>query len=162
MPITVGIAAARAVYFILPVSFFIVRSVVEQGQWKSEKIITFTAVNIVQPLVSKIFRKMLRSEISVRVVLAQYAIKIKGITISFAGRPKINAMTITPSRPKSRPNGSKKSEMIFSSEAPSTLTLAKNQISSPAGAAAIRALKSTNKVLSKTECIITFNICGLR
>ncbi len=34
-PNETGRAAARAVYFTLPVSFFIVRRVVEHGAWKS-------------------------------------------------------------------------------------------------------------------------------
>lgn len=48
-PTAVGMAAAAAVHLRLPVSFFIVRSVVEHGQWQSEKSIMLTAVVHVQP-----------------------------------------------------------------------------------------------------------------
>ena len=37
IPITVGIRKAAAVHLRLPVSFFMVRQVVEQGQWNREK-----------------------------------------------------------------------------------------------------------------------------
>ena len=49
IPIAVGKAAARKAYFRLPVSFFIVISVVEQGQCISENKITHSAVARVQP-----------------------------------------------------------------------------------------------------------------
>jgi hypothetical protein len=38
----------------------------------------------------------------------KYPISIIGITISFAGNPKINAINITPSRPIVLANGSRK------------------------------------------------------
>ena len=49
IPIIVGISIAAKVHFKLPVSFFTVSTVVAQGQWKSEKIITQRAVDTVQP-----------------------------------------------------------------------------------------------------------------
>ena len=92
----------------------------------------------------------------------RYAMIIIGITISFAGNPKINAIKITPSSPKIRANGSKNDEQILSRLAPSTVMFAISQIISPAGAATAAALPKTNKVLSKIERIITFVNCGLR
>ena len=53
IPVTVGSAAARAVHFKLPVSFLMVRSVVEQGQCIREKSIVLMAVIQVQPLLTK-------------------------------------------------------------------------------------------------------------
>ena len=44
MPITVGIAAAASVHFMLPDSFLIVISVVEHGQCIKENSITLIAV----------------------------------------------------------------------------------------------------------------------
>ena len=51
IPNTVGSTKARAVHLRLPVSFFIVIRVVEQGQWKSIKITVQIAVKGVQPFV---------------------------------------------------------------------------------------------------------------
>ena len=48
-PKAVGKAAARTAQRMPPLSFFIVRSVVEHGQCSSEKIITHAAVACVQP-----------------------------------------------------------------------------------------------------------------
>ena len=48
-PARVGITNAAAVHFQLPVSFFTVRSEVEQGQCISENKIVHTAVTQVQP-----------------------------------------------------------------------------------------------------------------
>ena len=48
-PSTVGIATATAVHLRLPVSFFIVRQVVDQGQWNRQKIAMESAVFTVQP-----------------------------------------------------------------------------------------------------------------
>lgn len=50
IPNAVGIAIAKSVHFILPVSFFIVRRVVAHGQCIIENSIMFTAVIHVQPL----------------------------------------------------------------------------------------------------------------
>ena len=56
-PNRVGMIMARAVHFKLPVSFFMVRQVVEQGQWKRQKINMHRAVFKVQPLsVSRVKR----------------------------------------------------------------------------------------------------------
>ena len=49
IPIAVGTAAAIAVHFRLPVSFLIVRRVVEQGQWNSENNTVHAAVIQLQP-----------------------------------------------------------------------------------------------------------------
>ena len=50
---TVGIRIARAVHLRLPVSFFMVKIVVAQGQWNRENSITEIAVFIVQPFAIK-------------------------------------------------------------------------------------------------------------
>lgn len=55
MPATVGITAAKAVHLKLPVSFFIVISVVEHGQCISEKIIVQIPVVQLHPLATKMF-----------------------------------------------------------------------------------------------------------
>lgn len=83
-----------------------------------------------------------------------------GITISFAGKPKINAIIITPSSPISRPNGSRKSEQYLKSEISPIYIFAIIQIKSPAGAATAAARPNTNKVLSNTERIKTLPIRG--
>lgn len=57
MPQIVGKTNAINVSLTLPVSAFIVLSVVAQGKCKSEKSITFTAVNVVQPLSVRILLK---------------------------------------------------------------------------------------------------------
>lgn len=57
VPQIVGKTNAISVSFMLPVSAFIVLSVVAQGKCKSEKSITFTAVNVVQPLSVRILLK---------------------------------------------------------------------------------------------------------
>ena len=49
IPQAVGISAANTLHFILPVSFFMVISVVEHGQCISEKVIVHIAVMGVQP-----------------------------------------------------------------------------------------------------------------
>ena len=49
MPMAVGSAAERMVQSQLPVSFLMVRRVVEQGQWKREKRMVQRAVVQVQP-----------------------------------------------------------------------------------------------------------------
>ena len=53
IPQSVGSSAAITVHLTLPVSFLIVISVVAQGQWKSEKSRTQSAVVIVHPLAIK-------------------------------------------------------------------------------------------------------------
>ena len=53
-PTTVGKINDSNAHFSLPVSFFTVKTVVEQGQWKSEKISVQTAVLTVQPFAMKI------------------------------------------------------------------------------------------------------------
>lgn len=50
MPMNVGRTKESTVHFKLPVSFLIVRQVVEQGQWKRQNSIVETAVTQVQPL----------------------------------------------------------------------------------------------------------------
>ena len=50
IPVSVGIRKAAAVHFQLPVSLWMVRQVVEQGQCSREKSIVHTAVSHVHPL----------------------------------------------------------------------------------------------------------------
>lgn len=76
---------------------------------------------------------------------------IIGITISLAGRPRMNARRMYPSIPSSRPKGSKifalRSRMLI----PLTLVFAISHITRPAGAATATALARTNMVLSKSD-----------
>lgn len=53
MPIAVGNAKATAAHFQLPVSFRMVKSVVEHGQWKMENNNVHSAVVPVQPFARK-------------------------------------------------------------------------------------------------------------
>ena len=110
IPARVGIRAARAVHFRLPVSFFTVSRVVEQGQCIRKKISTLTAVAHVHPFATNRARISAREESSKMLPSAVYAIIIRGMTISFAGNPSINAINITPSNPIILANGSKKFE----------------------------------------------------
>lgn len=162
MPAIVGITAANAVHFKLPVSFFIVISVVEQGQCIREKIIVQIPVVQLHPFATKIFFISKTLVISVKLPCAKYAIIIIGMTISFAGKPRMNAIKITPSSPISFANGSRKSAQVFSRLVSPHLILATSQISNPAGAATAAALPSTNRVRSKIDRTITFPISGRR
>ena len=97
-----------AVHFILPVSFFMVKIVVAQGQCKSEKSITEMAVAAVQPFEISISFIAVSPESSVRAPSPIYPIIAIGITISLAGEPNIKLKKIMPSSPKSWANGSRK------------------------------------------------------
>lgn len=85
-----------------------------------------------------------------------------GITISLAGSPRINAIRITPSIPRSLAKGSRKPEQWANRVMPFTCTFAMTQIKRPAGAATAMALPSTNRVRSKMERTITLPIWGRR
>jgi hypothetical protein len=63
-PKTVGSRNPTAVHFRLPVSFFMVRQVVEQGQWKRQKISMHRAVFQVHPLAVSRVRRAAESVIS--------------------------------------------------------------------------------------------------
>lgn len=65
IPVTVGISTERAVTRKLLLSFFIVRTVVEQGQWNMVKIIVQSAVDIVQPFETSIFFSSARLSYSI-------------------------------------------------------------------------------------------------
>lgn len=84
--------------------------------------------------------------------------RIIGITISFAGKPRIKARRIMPSRPMILPTGSRKFAIVIRIEVSFTEQFARIQIRSPAGAAVIHALPSTKMVLSNIERTITFPI----
>ena len=62
IPIIVGSKIENKVHFKLPVSFFIVRHVVEQGKWHNEKTKTHIAVVMVQPLATNICLKLSKLE----------------------------------------------------------------------------------------------------
>ena len=145
----------------VPVSFFIVSSAVEQGQCISEKIITFTAVFTVHPFKVKSRYVSARAAVSLSVPSARYAIIIIGITVSFAGKPRIKAIRITPSSPINLPIGSSAAEQTESMLSPPIYTFAASHIISPAGAATAAALPKTNSVRSKIDRTITLPICGL-
>lgn len=94
IPITVGRAKLTAVHLRLFVSLYIVRQDVEQGKWNSTNITIHIAVTEVQPLdINKSFSAD-SSDISVSAVPSEYAIMIIGTTISFAGKPSMNADVI--------------------------------------------------------------------
>ena len=161
-PQAVGIKKASAVHLTLLVSFFTVRSVVEQGQCIRENTITQRAVVISQPFETSNSRSSKSEEYSQSVLFCIYAISIMGITISLAGKPNTKAVRITPSIPISFPKGSIASVQCMSRVLSPAVTFAKIHITIPAGAATLTALPSTNKVRSNTERIIVLPICGLR
>ena len=160
IPNNVGRTTANAVHFQLPVSFFIVKTVVEHGQCIIENIIVFTAVIQVHPFCTNKSFNCVRLSKSVIVLWFIYVIMIIGITISLAGKPSINANNITPSSPINCANGSKKSEQYFNKVISFMLTFAISHIKAPAGAATETALPKTKRVRSKIERTITFPICG--
>lgn len=158
----VGMIKEMRVHFRLCVSFFIVRHVVEHGQCINEKRIVLTAVIQVHPLsVRSVFRTF-KSFISRRLPSAIYAIIMIGTTISFAGKPSMNASSITPSKPISLANGSRNPEQCASNVIPLMFTFAISHIRRPAGAATITARLRTNSVRSNTDLTRTRHSCGLR
>ena len=158
IPVTVGSRNARIVHFQLLVSFLIVRQVVEQGQWNREKRIIHTAVSQVHPLsINKAFNSV-KLFISIKLPCAKYDIIAIGSTISLAGKPRMKAIRITPSRPMSLANGSRKLVQCASTEQSPTVMFAISQMMMPAGAATEIALPKTNNVLSNIERMITFPI----
>lgn len=157
-PIIVGTSMETAVHLRLCVSFFMVRQVVEHGQCISENSITLIAVIHVHPLsISNCFNSV-RSSNSKIFPFAIYAIIMIGITISFAGKPRIKASRITPSIPKSFANGSKKPEQCASSVISPIQILAMSHMTRPAGAATDTARPRTKSVLSNIERTMTFPI----
>lgn len=114
IPIAVGIRIDANVHFMLLVSLYIVMHVVEHGQCISEKSMVHSAVIQVQPLCASNSLSAVKSVISISRPSAIYDIIISGITISFAGNPKIKAIRITPSSPISLPNGSRNSSQTDS------------------------------------------------
>ena len=65
IPTTVGSIMDSNVHFMLPVSFFMVRHVVEQGQCASENIIIFIAVSQLHPLLTNNCRSSIKLSNSV-------------------------------------------------------------------------------------------------
>ena len=85
---------------------------VPQGKWNIEKIIVQRAVTQVHPLsINKVFKETISKLNNFDSCI--YAIIAIGSTISFAGKPNINANNITPSNPKKLANGSKKLDNNF-------------------------------------------------
>lgn len=160
IPTIVGIIIEIAVHLILFVSLYIVIHVVEHGQCISENITVHMAVFIVHPLISNISFISTSEFVSTNCPDMVYAISAIGKTISFAGKPSIKAIKITPSNPKILPNGSKKFVQCSKIVIPEILIFASNQMMIPAGNATITALPSTNNVLSNIERTITLPTFG--
>ena len=155
IPTMVGAIKATKVHLTLPVSFFMVRRVVEQGQWNSENSMVFTAVNMVQPFSTKSSFISARDRVSEIVPWDRYAMTIIGRTVSLAGKPRINARSIVPSSPMALANGSRIADVLLSRVSPPMVMFANIHIISPAGAATAAALPKTNRVLSRIERTIT-------
>ena len=83
-----------------------------------------------------------------------------GKTISLAGSPNINAVSITPSRPNRAAKGFKKELIMLSKLLLFIWVLASSHITAPDGAATITARHKTPRVLSNTERTNTFINCG--
>ena len=147
-----------SIHLTLPVSFRMVRSVVEQGQCMREKSMTLIAVTQVQPLATRSCRMESRFPSSSSVPSERYAMMMMGSTISLAGNPRMKAMRITPSSPISRAKGSRKPAQCESRLAPEMVRFAISQITSPAGAAMAAARPSTKSVRSSTERTMTLPI----
>ena len=124
----------------LPVSFLMVIKVVLQGKCKSENSITLIAVRIVHPFAFNISPTAKVSSKLTRFPLFIYAIRMIGKTISFAGRPSINAVNIYPSNPINLAKGFKKFAIYESMLKFPILIFAKIQITIPTGAATATAL----------------------
>ena len=103
--------------------------------------------------------KVFKDEI-IRVFDDRYVIIIIGSTISLAGNPRINAISITPSNPSNKPKLFKKLEIIVIILLFPIVIFVSNQIISPVGAAITTALPSILRVLSIRDLTSTFNICG--
>lgn len=140
MPKIVGIINAITDHFKLPVSFFIVINVVLQGKCNSENSITFIAVRTFQPFSLRISPIAKVSSKLIKFPLLIYAISIIGKTISFAGRPSINAVNIYPSKPSRLAKGFKKFAIYVRIVVFPIYIFAKPQITIPTGAATATAL----------------------
>ena len=118
------------------------------------------AVKGVHPFATKISFNPESADISDKLPVERYAIIIIGITISFAGKARIKAISITPSSPKSVANGSRKSAQIASILLSPILMFAINQIIIPAGKATERERPKTKRVRSNTERTRTLKSWG--
>lgn len=108
IPHTVGIINDNAVHLKLFVSLCIVQQVVPHGKCIRENSIVHIAVTQVHPLFTSNMCNWSVLLMSIMLPVDKYAIIIIGITISFAGKPKMNPINIVPSRPMSFAKGSKK------------------------------------------------------
>ena len=120
-PNNVGRRKARIVHLRLPVSFFIVKSVVEHGQCITLNSTKHTAVFMLHPFAISSARISQSAGSSSSEPDAVYAIMAMGRTISFAGKPSMNAISIAPSSPNTRANGSRKSTAAASIDCPPML-----------------------------------------
>ena len=160
IPHIVGNTIETKVHFLLLVSFNIVRQVVEQGQCINEKIIVQIAVFIDHPFKSNIFLISIKLFICSNSPDNVYAIIAIGITISFAGNPRIKAVSNTPSNPINLAKGSRKLVICVKIELSHKFILARSHITIPVGSATTTALPSTNSVLSNIDLIIVLPIFG--
>ena len=162
MPNIVGNIADMTVGRMPMVSFFMVRSVVAQGQWKRAKVSIHTAVFRVQPFCTSNRRTWSMAPVSDRVDADIYVISIMGMTISLAGVPSIKAISITPSSPNMDAKGWRKREHTFSMHSPLYDIFDISHMTRPAGTATATALPNTKSVLSATERMMMSPIFGLR
>ena len=99
----------------------IVRSVVEHGQCITLNSTKHTAVFMLHPFAISSARISQSAGSSSSEPDAVYAIMAMGRTISFAGKPSMNAISIAPSSPNTRANGSRKSTAAASIDCPPML-----------------------------------------
>ena len=159
IPQAVGSKNPAAVHFMLLVSFQIVIIVVEQGKCIRVNIIMHTAVFIVQPFS---VRSCKSPAPSAAFPFEPYIISMIGRTISFAGKPRINPVSISPLSPIIFPSGERKSQRYIITGLSFIIIVPISQITAPAGAATAAALPSIRTVLSNTERMIVFPIWGIR
>lgn len=148
------------VHLKLFVSLYIDIQVVEQGKCNKKNIITHIAVVTVQPFEINRLYISLKFPASLKIPEPLYNIIIIGITISFAGKPSINAVNITPSIPNILANGFRKSVTYEIILALPIFIFANIHIISPAGTETATALPNIDMVLSNILRIITLIICG--
>lgn len=161
-PKAVGRRMDRRVHFRLPVSLWMVSRVVAQGQWNRVKMSVQAAVVVVQPWAARRAFRVIRLPGSVRLPCSKYAIRIRGITISLAGRPRMKAIRITPSNPMREAKGARKDAQRFRRLMPFIRRFAIAQIRIPAGMAAVIARPRMNRVRSRMERIRILQNCGRR
>ena len=108
MPNNVGKRNETMVHLKLPLSFWMVMSVVEHGQCIRIKTTAHIAVVMVQPLAPRIEPIDAKLSVDVRTPPDVYIIRAMGNMISLAGIPKRKAESMVPSSPITLPSGSRK------------------------------------------------------